>query len=69
MSNELTRANLSSLFHQSVVVKTPEGRYVVYTKGADMVMVPLCTSRSSAELMARTISHMEEFAGLVCVYC
>ena len=45
----------------SVVVKTPEGKHVVYCKGADMVMVPRCRGSLESSLRA-TVEHMEDFS-------
>ena len=45
----------------SVVVKTPQGEHVVYSKGADMVMVPLCKPGEEAVLQT-TVAHLEEFS-------
>ena len=46
----------------SVVVRTAEGKYIVYSKGADMVMIPLCQSRTREHVLSATVEHMEEFA-------
>ncbi|MGB1598821.1 MAG: hypothetical protein ACPIOQ_39085, partial [Promethearchaeia archaeon] len=45
----------------SVVVKTPQGEHVVYSKGADMVMVPLCKPGEETVLLT-TVAHLEEFS-------
>ena len=46
----------------SVVMRTPEGKYIVYSKGADMVMIPLCQSRTREHVLSATVEHMEEFS-------
>jgi hypothetical protein len=47
----------------SVIVKTPKGEYVLYCKGADMVMLPLCAGGGlSGSILHTTTDHMEEFS-------
>lgn len=46
----------------SVVVRNPEGRIVLYTKGADSVIYARLAENHDPELKAKTLKDMEEFA-------
>ena len=46
----------------SVIVETPAGQYVVYCKGADMVMLPRCRARTAPDVLAATVAHMDAYA-------
>lgn len=46
----------------SVLIKTPEGEYILLSKGADMTMKPLCEDETPAHIMARSLEHMDAFA-------
>ena len=46
----------------SVVVRNPEGRLVLYTKGADSVIYARLATDQNAEIKAKTQKDMEDFA-------
>ena len=46
----------------SIVVKTPEGAYVIYSKGADVAMLPRCQARTAPQMLAATTAHMDAYA-------
>lgn len=46
----------------SVIVRNPEGRLVLYTKGADSVIYARLASDQNAEIKAKTLKDMEDFA-------
>lgn len=46
----------------SIIVRTPGGAYVVYSKGADMVMLPRCQAKTAPNVVAATAAHMNEYA-------
>jgi len=46
----------------SVLVRTEEGKYMLLTKGADMVMLPLCSTSTPQNIMKKSLEHMDAFA-------
>ena len=54
---------------QSVIVRGPDGKLLLMTKGADSVLYPLLKEEKNTELIA--VKHIEEFArdGLRTLVC
>ena len=51
-----SRKKMTSIF------RTPDGRYLVLTKGADSTILPLCNYESDQQLKAQTLYYLESYA-------